>query len=104
MLLGKAYQVTQSSFLTLISVYQEYYQTHMLADHTASQIAWIGSLQVFFLFSGSLFGGPLFDRFGAKVLWPGALLYIFSVMMTSLCKEFYQFILAQGVLGGLTAG
>ena len=90
--------------LIIPSVYQEYYQTHMLSDHSPSQIAWIGSLQVFFLFSGSLFGGPLFDRFGAKILWPGALLYIFSVMMTSLCTQYYQFILAQGVLGGLMAG
>lgn len=35
---------------------------------------------------------------------PAALSYVFSIMMTSLCKEYYQFILAQGLLGGLSIG
>lgn len=33
-----------------------------------------------------------------------ALLYIFSIMMTSICKELWQFILAQGVLSGIASG
>lgn len=49
------------------SVYQEYYQTHQLSHESPSTISWIGSLQIFFLFGGNCFGGPLFDRFGAKV-------------------------------------
>lgn len=53
---------------------------------------------------GNLFGGPLFDRFGAKTLWPPALIYLFSVFMTSLCTKYYQFMLAQGVLGGIAMG
>ena len=61
-------------------------------------------MQVFFLFSGTLFGGPLFDRLGGKIIWPAVILYVFSVMMTSLCSQFYQFMLAQGVLGGLMSG
>jgi MFS family permease len=40
----------------------------------------------------------------SQVLWPSAILYIFAVMMTSLCTEYYQFILAQGVLGGIGMG
>jgi MFS family permease len=57
------------TFLTKARVYQEYYQTHQLSHETPSTISWIGSLQLFFLFGGNLVGGPLFDRFGAKV-WP----------------------------------
>ncbi|KAF8860861.1 MFS general substrate transporter [Acephala macrosclerotiorum] len=56
-------------------VYQEYYQTHQLSH-----------------------------EFGAKVIWPAAIVYVLSVMMTSLCKEYYQFMLAQGVLGGISMG
>jgi hypothetical protein len=56
-----------SLYLTEFSVMQEYYQTHMLRHETPSAISWIGSLQTFFLFAGSLVGGPLFDRFGAQV-------------------------------------
>lgn len=71
---------------------------------TPSAISWIGSLQMFFLFAGNLFGGSFFDRYGSKPMWPAALLYIFSVFMTSLCTEYYQFLLAQGVLGGIAMG
>lgn len=39
-----------------------------------------------------------------QVIIPPALLLVFAVMMTSLCKEYYQFMLAQGILGGLCCG
>ncbi|KAA8574621.1 hypothetical protein EYC84_003873 [Monilinia fructicola] len=91
-------------YINAFGVYQEYYQTHQLSHRTPSDISWIGSLQVFFLFSGNAVGGPLFDRYGAKTIWPASLLYVFSVMMTSLCNEYYQFILAQGILGGIATG
>jgi MFS family permease len=29
---------------------------------------------------------------------------VLSVMMTSLCKEYYQFMLAQGIMGGIASG
>lgn len=35
---------------------------------------------------------------------PAGCMLVFSVMMTSLCKEYYQFILAQGLLGGISMG
>jgi predicted MFS family arabinose efflux permease len=35
---------------------------------------------------------------------PAAIVYVFAVMMTSICHEYYQFILAQGVLGGVGVG
>lgn len=53
---------------------------------------------------GSLFGGPLWDRYGAIVIPPAAGVYVFATMMTSLCKEYWQFMLAQGLLGGIALG
>ncbi|EGE77998.1 riboflavin transporter MCH5 [Blastomyces dermatitidis ATCC 18188] len=85
-------------------VLQEYYTSHQLSETSPSAISWIGSLQVFILFASALVGGPLFDQYGAKVIWPSAALYVLSLMMTSLAKEFYQFMLAQGVLGGISMG
>ncbi|OJJ04167.1 hypothetical protein ASPVEDRAFT_54392 [Aspergillus versicolor CBS 583.65] len=85
-------------------VYQAYYHTHQLHGETASAISWIGSLQSFFLFGSSLVGGPLFDRYGAKVIYPPALVFVFTIFMTSLCKEYYQFMLAQGFLSGVSQG
>ncbi|CZS94982.1 related to monocarboxylate transporter [Rhynchosporium graminicola] len=86
------------------AVYQEYYSTHQLRDEAASTISWIGSLQLFFLFGGNLIGGPLFDRYGSKIIWPAILGYILAMMMTSLCTSLYQFLLAQGILGGISLG
>jgi hypothetical protein len=34
----------------------------------------------------------------------GALVFGFSLMMTSLCTKYYQFILSQGVLSGIGNG
>ncbi|KAJ5588630.1 hypothetical protein N7537_011308 [Penicillium hordei] len=91
-------------YLNAYGVFQNYYSTHQLMDKSASTIAWIGSVQTCLLLGGGIVGGPLFDKYGAKVIWPAAIAFILSVMMTSLCKEYYQFMLAQGILGGLTDG
>jgi MFS family permease len=40
----------------------------------------------------------------AQIMRIPALLYVLSVMMTSICTELWHFILAQGVLGGLGLG
>ena len=98
----------------------------MLSEYSPSDIAWIGALQVFLLYLGGALSGPLSDRYGVKVsysktedrfvqnvdralcikavLIPSSITMVFSVMMNSLCKKYYQFILSQGVLGGLSTG
>ncbi|GFF40604.1 LOW QUALITY PROTEIN: riboflavin transporter MCH5 [Aspergillus udagawae] len=91
-------------YVNAFGVYQAYYITHQLSQYSAADIAWIGSVQTFFLFGSGLVGGPLFDRYGAKAIWAPAVLVIFSVMLTSLCTKFYQFFLAQGILGGISMG
>ncbi|KAF2663536.1 putative monocarboxylate permease [Microthyrium microscopicum] len=91
-------------YVNSFGVYQTYYSLNQLKDTSPSDIAWIGSLQAFFIFASSLIGGPLFDRYGEQVIRPAAFLYVLSIMMTSICKEYWQFILAQGVLGGVSCG
>ncbi|KAJ9142962.1 Riboflavin transporter MCH5 [Pleurostoma richardsiae] len=85
-------------------VFQEYYMAHQLKHESSDRIAWIGSLQGFLIFASGAVGGPLFDRYGAKVIRPAAILYVFAVMMTSICKTYWQFMLAQGVLTGIADG
>ncbi|KAJ5235785.1 MFS monocarboxylate transporter [Penicillium citrinum] len=92
-------------YINAFGIYEAYYRETFLSDQSESNIAWIGSLQAFFMFSGGLISGPLMDRYGPKViLIPCSLLFILAVMLTSLCTEYYQFMLAQGVLGGLANG
>jgi hypothetical protein len=57
-------------YANAFGVYQEYYETNQLRHNSPSTISWLGSIQIFFLFAGTLFGGPLFDRYGAKVNLP----------------------------------
>ncbi|KAI1416399.1 monocarboxylate permease-like protein [Hypoxylon sp. FL1857] len=91
-------------YVNSFGVYQAYYVSHQLSDQDPSRVAWIGSLQFYLVFSAGVFGGPLFDRYGGKVIIPGAVLYVLSIMLTSICTKYTHFILAQGILGGLANG
>ncbi|KAF2797064.1 MFS general substrate transporter [Melanomma pulvis-pyrius CBS 109.77] len=91
-------------FANSFGVFQEYYMTHQLRDKTPDEVAWIGSLSAFLQLSAGCFGGPLFDRYGAWVIRPLSILYVFSVMMLSLCHEYWHFMLVHGVLVGTLAG
>ncbi|CAF3597018.1 hypothetical protein HG531_012179 [Fusarium graminearum] len=87
-------------FANSFGVLQEYYMSHQLRGHSADAIAWIGSVSTFIQFAAGALSGPLFDRYGAWVVRPAAVTYIFATMMTSLCTEYWHFMLAQGVLMG----
>lgn len=85
-------------------VFQAYYKLHQLPDCTEDQISWIGGIQAFLIFATGVVGGPLFDRFGAWTIRPAAVLYVFGIMMTSLCTKYWQFMLSQGIVTGLATG
>ncbi|KIX09370.1 uncharacterized protein Z518_00449 [Rhinocladiella mackenziei CBS 650.93] len=92
-------------YLNAFGVYEAYYLHDFLGSYSPSTIAWIGSLQLFFQFAGGVVAGPVTDRWGARILiWPFSILYVVSVMLTSICKKYWQFILVQGALGGLANG
>ncbi|KAK5993709.1 Aspyridones efflux protein apdF [Cladobotryum mycophilum] len=82
----------------------EYYLSHQLRGQSPDNVAWIGSLPVFLQFFSGMVGGPLFDRFGVKVVRPAVLVYVFAMMMLSLCKSYWHFMVVQGVLMGLVMG
>ncbi|KAK3312849.1 major facilitator superfamily domain-containing protein [Apodospora peruviana] len=85
-------------------IFQEYYMVHQLPDKSADDIAWIGSLSAFLQFATGAVGGPLFDRYGAWIIRPAAILFVFAMMMTSLCSQYWHFMLAQGTLMGISLG
>jgi MFS family permease len=86
-------------------VYETYYLSTHLSTYSPSAVAWIGSIQAFAQFSATLISGPLTDRYGALiVIWPMSILLVIAMMLTSLCTQYYQFILCQGVLLGLSCG
>lgn len=86
--------------------FQTYYEGALLREETPSNISWIGSAQAFLLlFVGGLCAGPIYDAGHLRgLVVAGSVLSVFGMMMTSICKEYWQVILAQGVTVGLGAG
>ncbi|TGO28073.1 hypothetical protein BPAE_0032g00150 [Botrytis paeoniae] len=89
-------------FINAFGVFQEYYAKNMLADKSASDISWLGSFNVFCMFGGTFVAGYINDKYGTKLLvYGGSAVMLLALFMTSLCKEYYQFFLAQGFLLGI---
>ncbi|KAL4921324.1 major facilitator superfamily domain-containing protein [Aspergillus aurantiobrunneus] len=89
-------------FVNSYGVFQEYYLQHQLAHEPESTVAWLGGVTIFFIFIGSAVSGPVLDISGPTVmLCVGSVGSVFSIMMASLCHEFYQFLLAQAVSMGI---
>ncbi|KAK7689981.1 hypothetical protein QCA50_006621 [Cerrena zonata] len=91
--------------LTSFGTFQSWYAEHQLQHMTPSTISWIGSLQLWVFFFSGGFVGRLFDAYGPHVLMiPGTLILVVSTMITSICTQYYQYILCQGVFFGLGVG
>ncbi|KAF2031231.1 MFS general substrate transporter [Setomelanomma holmii] len=89
-------------WLNCLGVFQNYYQFHQLRDYSPSTIAWIPSIQIFIMFFPGPIVGWVNDNHGPKYLLIfGTFFHVFGLMMTSLCKEYWQFILAQGICSPL---
>ncbi|KAH8689889.1 putative MFS monocarboxylate transporter [Talaromyces proteolyticus] len=89
-------------FQNAFGVFQTYYGESFLSNESGSDIGWIGSINIFILFSGSLVTGRILDLSGPVVMfWAGSTLTVFSLMMISLCRKYWQFILAQAILLGI---
>lgn len=91
--------------LNTFGVYQTYYQSDLLRHESPSAISWIGSVQSFLLLFVGVVSGPLYDKGQLRsLLLSGSFLVVLGLMMTSLCTQYWQFMLAQGICVGLGAG
>lgn len=85
--------------------FQSYYELHYLPSQSASNISWIGTMATFLLIVIGVFSGPLFDLgYFRAMLLTGALVGSLAMFLLSLCTEYYQILLTQGVLIGLFNG
>ena len=86
-------------------VFQTYYHIGFLRNKSPSNISWIGSIQSFLLLIIGVVTGPLYDAgyFRALIL-TGSSLIAFGFMMTSLCSQYWQVLLAQAICIGLGQG
>ncbi|KAI5919343.1 major facilitator superfamily domain-containing protein [Camillea tinctor] len=87
-----------------VGVFVEYYVNGPLSGYNSSVVSWITSLQVFVVTGSNAVMGRLFDNYGPRwLLIVGTLVYAFGLMMVSLSTQYYQFVLAQGIVSGLGA-
>ncbi|KIW20131.1 hypothetical protein PV08_00706 [Exophiala spinifera] len=91
--------------LNTFGVFQTYYETSGRLDQSASNISWIGSLQAFLATLVGVVTGPLYDAgYFRHLVVAGGFLVPFGFMMTSLCTEYWQTVLAQGITIGIGNG
>lgn len=84
-------------------VFQSYYVEAL--QRPPSDIAWIGSIEVFFLFFIGTFTGRLTDAgFFLPITILGSILVVAGTLVTSVCTQYWQVFLAQGVCVGLGNG
>lgn len=85
--------------------FQSYYELTYLPATDVSTIAWIGTICTFLLILGGVASGPLFDwGYFRTMLLVGALIETLGTFLLSLCSEYYQILLTQGILTGLGNG
>ncbi|KAK0515033.1 hypothetical protein JMJ35_002412 [Cladonia borealis] len=83
-------------------VFQTYYEADLLSSQTASSISWIGSIQAFLLLIVGVATGPLYDAgYFRALIFVGSFLTVFGMMMASICKEYWEVLLAQALCVGL---
>ncbi|KAM5538089.1 hypothetical protein V8D89_008286 [Ganoderma adspersum] len=86
-------------------VFQAYYTTTVLKGTSPSTIAWIGSIQYALVFIPGLVVGRIFDMGYVKLpLGLASALLVTATFLTAECKEYWQFLLCQGIAIGLACG
>ncbi|KAI0105696.1 major facilitator superfamily domain-containing protein [Nemania sp. FL0031] len=88
--------------LNTLGTFQTYVSTHQLAEYEEGTVGWIFSLYTALCFFCGIYIGPLFDKYGPRwLIGPGSIAVVASVMITSICTEYWHFLLAFGLLGGV---
>ena len=79
----------------MYGVYQTFYQSNFLSSESKSNISWIGSIQSSLLLIVGTLAGPIYDAgYLRPMLYAGTFLSVFGMMMTSICKTYWQVVLA----------
>ncbi|EED14080.1 MFS monocarboxylate transporter, putative [Talaromyces stipitatus ATCC 10500] len=90
-------------YVSAFGVFQSYYTKQL--NESPSTISWIGSTQTFLVFFIGTFSGRATDAGYFKFIWTcGMLIAIASLFLTSLCTEYWQIFLSQGLMFGIGCG
>lgn len=90
-------------YINAYGVFQSYYTKAL--GHSQSDIAWMGSVQIFLLFFIGTFSGRTTDAGWFRLTFLcGVILQLLGIFMTSISTRYYQIFLAQGVCFGIGNG
>ena len=90
-------------YINSFGVFQAYYVKSL--NHPPSDISWVGSIQIFLIFFIGTFSGRATDYGLFRLTFLlGATFFVLGVFMTSLCTQYWQLFLAQGICTGLGNG
>lgn len=90
--------------ISSFGAYQAFYEFNLLQSYSPSSISWIGTIQGSLPIILGLISGPMFDMGYFRLLTTsGSVLVVLGMLTTSVCTEYYHFILAQGLCIGLGA-
>ncbi|KAF3483909.1 monocarboxylate permease-like protein [Arthroderma uncinatum] len=91
-------------WVNCVGIFQSYYHTHQLKAYTESEVAWISSLQVFFMLFCGPFFGTIFDNWGhSYLLMVGTALHVGGLMLANFMDTYAGLLLSQAVCSGLGA-
>lgn len=91
-------------FMNAWGIFQEYYRAHQLSSHSDFDISWIGSFTICIMYLTSPPVGIAYDKIGPRLLLViGCIGALFAIFMVSLCREYYQFFLAQALVFGVSS-
>ncbi|TDZ17104.1 Aspyridones efflux protein apdF [Colletotrichum orbiculare MAFF 240422] len=91
-------------FITAFGVFQAYY-LKLLPDSTASDISWIGSMQIFLLFLlGTVSGRAIDAGYFRPTLVVGFVLQLGGIFGASFASRYWHFLLSQGIATGIGNG
>lgn len=101
--MGVLIVTTTWGFINSFGVFQAFYVDFL--DRPPSDIAWIGSIQVFLLFFvGSLTGRVADAGYFKQIVAVGSILQLLGIFMASISTQYWQIFLSQGVCVGLANG
>lgn len=94
---------TTWGYVNSFGVFNTYYPE--LLGESQSTISWVGSIQLWMVFLMSVFSGRALDAgLFHPTLFVGSVIQLIGIFTNSLCKAFWQLLLAQGLCTGLGSG
>jgi MFS family permease len=95
---------THALIMYLVGSVQDYISTHQLSEYGDRDVGWITAVLVFLTLFLGVQVGPLFDRYGPRVLLiSGSVANFISYLLLAECSKYWHFMLCLGVLCGMSS-